>query len=316
VGLAAAGVASLALGAAALGVRPRLERDEIWSIAIYEGNGPFDVAPRPGATGPDLTAADVTDRAAVSVADPFLLRADGQWHLFFEIVTQAATDRGSIGLATSSDGARFSYRGVVLDEPFHLSYPTVFEWQGERYMVPESAAAGEVRLYRATRFPERWHLEATLLRTPRPADPTLFHHDGRWWLFLESSPRRHDTLRLFSAEQLEGPYQEHPESPVARGASRSRPGGPVLLLDGRLFRIAQDCEPVYGSAVRVFEILELTAERYREREIEKSPVLRGSGSGWNGLGMHTLDPHRVSEGRWLAAVDGQRSGWRIGLRWR
>jgi hypothetical protein len=32
--------------------------------------------------------------------------------------------------------------------------------------------------------------------------------------------------------------------------------------------------------------------------------------------MHTLDPHPLASGRWIAAVDGQRLAWRLGLRWR
>jgi hypothetical protein len=87
-------------------------------------------------------------------------------------------------------------------------------------------------------------------------------------------------------------------------------------MDGRLYRIAQNCEPRYGSAVRAFEILELTDDAYREREIQRSPVLGSSGSGWNSAGMHSLDPHPLAPGRWIAAVDGQRLAWRLGLRWR
>jgi hypothetical protein len=36
---------------------------------------------------------------------------------------------GEIGLATSEDGLKWDYKQVVLNEPFHLSYPYVFEWQ-------------------------------------------------------------------------------------------------------------------------------------------------------------------------------------------
>ena len=46
--------------------------------------------------------------------------------------------------------------GIVLDEPFHLSYPQVFQWQGAWYMTVESAGARRVSLYRATDFPLRW----------------------------------------------------------------------------------------------------------------------------------------------------------------
>ena len=43
------------------------------------------------------------------------------------------------------------YSKIVLDEPFHLSYPYVFEWDGGLY-DSESATARHLRLYRAVDF--------------------------------------------------------------------------------------------------------------------------------------------------------------------
>ncbi len=54
----------------------------------------------------------------------------------------ARTKQGDIGLAVSGDGRTWTYRGIVLDEAFHLSFPYVFEWNGAVYLVPESATAG------------------------------------------------------------------------------------------------------------------------------------------------------------------------------
>ena len=92
-----------------------------------------------------LTAADVTDAAASLVADPFMLRHGDTWYMFFEVL-ESRTNRGSIGLATSPDGFHWQYQQIVLREGFHLSYPCVFWWQGDYYMVPESAKAFSVRL--------------------------------------------------------------------------------------------------------------------------------------------------------------------------
>ena len=51
----------------------------------------------------------------------------------------------------------------VLDLPHHLSYPFVFEEDGEVWMIPESCAAGTIDLYRATAFPGGWVHEARLV---------------------------------------------------------------------------------------------------------------------------------------------------------
>lgn len=85
---------------------------------------------------------------------------------------------------------------------------------------------------------------------------------------------------------------------------RARPGGRVVELDGVLIRFAQNCETQYGMDVRAFAISELTSTTYEEREVAQNPVLRPSGVGWNACGMHHVDPHQLSDGRWLACVDG------------
>jgi hypothetical protein len=124
-------------------------------------------------------------------------------------------------------------------------------------------------------------------------------------MFACSTPYQHDTLRLYFADNLSGPWAEHPASPIVAGNKhKARPGGRVLVLDDRIIRFAQDCLPVYGTQVRAFEISELTANSYVESESQYSPVLMASGQGWNGLGMHHIDAHRMSEGRWIASVDG------------
>jgi hypothetical protein len=272
----------------------------VWSIGIYEGPGPLALAPAPGAANPVLAAADVTDRAAAYVADPFMVREGGTWYLFFEVAS-ARTGQGDIALATSDDGLRWTYREVVLDEPFHLSYPCVFKCNGRYYMVPETRRTHAVRLYRADRFPDRWSQVATLLNGDY-VDPTVLEHGGRWWMFASKG---NGDLYLFWADRPEGPWTEHPKSPVVRGdPHRARPGGRAVDLGETVLRFAQDDFPTYGNQVRAFVITRLTTDDYQEHEAEGSPILKASASRWNARGMHQVDPHRTAEDRWIACVDG------------
>ncbi|NJR70605.1 MAG: hypothetical protein HC771_19680 [Synechococcales cyanobacterium CRU_2_2] len=260
-----------------------------------------------------ITHADITDVPAGFVADPFMLNVNGTWHMFFEILS-LLDHKGKIGWATSSDGLHWDYQRLVIDEPFHLSYPYVFEWQGEYYMVPESWEANGIRLYRADRFPDRWTFVGNLLEGFF-LDVSLFRYQERWYFFAETNPEHcFDTLRLYCADELMGPWHEHPASPILQGdPQRARPAGRVrvegdvsgsLSGKGRVIRFAQGCQPDYGINVRAFEVMELTPTRYREQEISQSPLFAPSGTGWNRNGMHHLDAHLLSNGAWLACVDG------------
>jgi len=273
----------------------------MWSIAIYTGTSPFTLKP----SQPVLTRDHVTDISADFVADPFMLRRDHTWHLFFE-VQHSQTQLGEIGLATSDDAHTWTYQSIVLREPFHLSYPYVFEWQGNYYMIPETLNAGAVCLYKALDFPYNWSRVARLIEG-QLADPSIVRFEDHWWLFACSTPYQHDTLRLYFASELAGPWTEHPQSPLIQNDNcRARPAGRIIQFDNRLFRFAQDCVPQYGSSVRAFEISNLHEHTYAEVEYDRNPVLKAAGTGWNASGMHHIDAHEQAPGHWLACVDGTR----------
>jgi hypothetical protein len=252
---------------------------------------------------PVLSYRDVSDVDASFVADPFMIREQGTWYMFFEVKNRT-TGQGEIGLAESEDGLRWRYRQIVLREPFHLSYPDVFKWEGEYYMIPETLALNGIHLYRAVRFPTDWRRVATLVQGSC-ADPSIVRFDGRWWMFACTTPYQHDTLRLYHAPELTGPWREHPQSPLIEGNNRlARPAGRVTPWQGRLLRFAQDCGLRYGASVRALAINELTPAGFREEEVKESPILSAGDEGWNRTGMHHIDPQRTAHGTWIACVDG------------
>jgi hypothetical protein len=283
---------------------PLWQTEDRWAIGIYFGETPFKLAPSEDVKNPVLTASDVTDLKASFVADPFMVREGSTWYMFLEAM-DARTYRGKIGLAMSNDGVTWKYQKTVLDEPFHLSYPYIFKWQNEYYLLPECYQTNAVRLYRAVTFPCQWKFVGELLQGSY-VDASIFRYHDRWWLFAANQPGN-DQLSLFYAQELLGPWIEHPQSPVIKADARiARPGGKVLVLDGRVFRYTQDCAAAYGTQLRAFEITELTPDEYAEREVVPSPILRPGKTGWNANGMHHIDPHRLDQERWIACVDGNR----------
>ena len=175
-------------------IDPLLGKYGKWSIAIYEGDMPFGLKPAEGIPNPVITPERVTDTDAIFVADPFIFRHEGEWHMFFEVMPRD-TERGIIGRAESADGREWHYRGIVLREDFHMSYPQVFRWEGGIYMIPESAYDYSVRLYRAAPFPGKWDCVGKLLTGHDFTDATVFRHDGGWWMFVSNT--RNDALSLY-----------------------------------------------------------------------------------------------------------------------
>jgi hypothetical protein len=199
-------------------------------------------------------------------ADPFLIEKDGATHLFFEDFDVKRGRARIAHAALAADGTP-SRATSVLERPYHISYPFVFSWRGDTWLLPETGGNRSVELYRCEEFPQRWGLDRTLLTGWRMVDATLHEDDGGgWWMFVQvhEHPRDAGALFLFMAETPLGPWQPHPSNPIQSDIRYARPGGRLFRHDGRLLRPAQDCSQRYGGALWLMEVRELTAELYRE----------------------------------------------------
>jgi hypothetical protein len=277
------------------------EKKNHYSIGIYlsESIDPLNFS-GDSVNNPVLTNFDITDRKAKFIADPFLVYDNGTFYMFFEVF-DTISQKGDIGLAESSDGINWTYKQIILKESFHLSYPCVFRYENEYYMIPETKAAHSIRLYKAHEFPYNWSFEKTLINATDYVDNTIFYFNNTWWLFTESE---HDSsLHLYFSDSPFGEWIEHSHNPIiSNDANISRPGGNVIVENGRIFRYTQDCYPTYGNQVWAFEITELTRKNYTEKRIGTTPMLKGYDS-WNILGMHQISICKIGD-KWIASVDG------------
>ena len=275
-----------------------------FSIGMVEGTTPWNLRPIPGVHNPVFRNVNVTGMLTRFVADPFMVREKDRWYMFFEAVDQLER-KGKIGLAESKDGLRWKYRQVVLTETCHLSYPYVFKWQDQYYMIPETFSKKAIRLYRAVDFPTKWEYVQDLIEGPY-ADSSIVRFNGRWWI-ITADPRGNRKMYVFFARDLTGPWYDHPLNPIyINNQHFARPGGRIIFDEGKLYRFAQDDYKLYGNKLWAFQITELSTTGYAEKLTPNNPILKASGKGWNALGMHQLDIHRVSKDRWIGCVDGRK----------
>jgi len=217
-------------------------------------------------------------------ADPCAVRYGGDDLVFCEDYDYRR-GRGGISVSRLQPDGTLSVPSPVLQRPYHLSYPFVFESDGSWWMVPETSENRTVELYRAVEFPSRWTLEATLLHDVFAADATLFHQ-GRWWMFVnlgEFESSTWDELSIFVADDLTGPWRPHPKNPVKRDLRSSRSAGRLFRRGDQLVRPAQVCSPEYGTAVRFCIVDELSEEEFSEHEAEliEPSLIPGA------VGLHT-----------------------------
>ncbi|KAJ0234823.1 Glucosamine inositolphosphorylceramide transferase 1 [Hirschfeldia incana] len=300
----------------------REDNEGSWSIGLFYGDSPFTLKPIETmnvwrnesaawpVANPVLTCASLTNSGFPSnfVADPFLYVQGDTLYLFFEN-KNPITMHGDIGVAESTDkGATWKPLGIALNEPWHLSFPFVFNYNGEIYMMPESNQIGELRLYRAVNFPLTWKVEKVILQKPL-VDPTIIHHQGNYWLFGTHHSsifgiKKNEHFEIWYSTTPLGPWKPHKKNPVHNGASN---GGRAFSHNGNLYRVGQASGEGYEKKIHIFKIEVLTKEEYREVQVpfDLETSHKGQNS-WNGARQHRLDVVQLSSGEYIGLVDGDR----------
>ena len=205
-------------------------------------------------------------------ADPCVIAHEGRWWVFIEELVYAEGKGVLAVLEIFADGT-WSAPQRILELPCHLSYPFVFRHGDAFYMIPETAGARAVDLYRAVEFPHHWEKLRTLLPDIVAVDATVIEGEGRWWMFVNVVPEPHlttqDELWLFSTDDpVEGTWLPHPGNPVVSDATSARPAGRLwyepTAVGSRLLRPAQNSTGHYGYALKIHEVVQLDDQDYRE----------------------------------------------------
>jgi hypothetical protein len=204
-------------------------------------------------------------------ADPFPVKLGDKYFILFEEYIYK-TNKAHISVVELGRDGTVSEPVIVLDKDYHLSYPFVFTWRGERYMIPESCANGRVEIYKAKNGGvHEWELQGVLLDNIHAADATLYELDGRWWMFLSSTMKglyNWDELHIYHADSPMGPWKPHRQNPVKIDVRNSRPAGHLFYSNG-LFRPAQDCSMRYGYATTINRITRLTPDEFQEETVSR-----------------------------------------------
>jgi hypothetical protein len=201
-------------------------------------------------------------------SDPFAFEQNDARYIFFERWADDA--KGEIWCVALDEQNRAGKPVLALSRPYHLSYPFVFAWRGEIYMLPETAQNRTLELYRAIDFPLRWERCAVLM-DDEVVDSSIFEYEGRWWMFtsgLGGSAFKYSELSLFWAESPFGPWHPHPLNPVVCDVRCGRPAGAVFIAGGQLIRPGQDCSRGYGYGITLTRIDLLSTTEYRETPVK------------------------------------------------
>jgi len=214
------------------------------------------------------------------LADPFPRLAGGAG----EVLVEDYDYTNRIGTISELNFDDMTITPVDVGTSSHASYPFAFDHNGVNYVVAQVAGQQGVELLTDSdgqlQPAGRIDIEGELL------DPTLFEHDGLWWIFFTRPGTQSLTeLHIWWADDLFGTWQPHRQNPVKSDIRSARPGGTPFEHEGALYRPAQDCSLCYGGAVSISRIDELTPNTFTETVVR---TVKADPSWPYPHGVHTL----------------------------
>ena len=206
-------------------------------------------------------------------ADPFVVEYQDRQVIFAEDFFYSDNKGRISAIEITESGDNFL--GIVLEEDFHLSFPFLFQKGDELYMVPETSAAREIRLYKCIEFPKKWIFEETLVKDIDAADSMILERDGTWFLLTNvctagTSDHQSELHIYYSDNLLAGSWRPIKISNPVIFDSRSARNGGLFSSDGCDYRINQiHGNNHYGKAFGVNKILKLSKDSYIEKRVSK-----------------------------------------------
>ena len=206
------------------------------------------------------------------LADPFVITKNNRTICFVEDYCYKQK-RALIAAIEIVDQKEYKMLGTVIEEPYHMSFPYLFEYQDELYMVPETSEGNAIRLYKCIEYPLKWEYQKDIMSDVRAVDSMIFEHEEKWWMLTTMSTKGNED----DASQLMAYYSDHPlsddwiaheQNPLIFDSNIARNGG-ILDLGAPLpvrNRQKQGFN-AYGVALSLARITDLTPSSYSEEEI-------------------------------------------------
>lgn len=181
------------------------------------------------------------------IADPTVYTVNGEHYLFAEVYEEKKK-KAAIGYYCFENNQPV-YKGIIIENPYHMSYPNVFEYGGVQYMIPESSASDSISLYRAEHFPDKWSKAADLIKGEKFVDSTVFSNEKGLFVLSYRVGKNGWELVEFALDMEN--YRLKEESVTHYDTNVGRPAGYIFDINKRP---AQDSRKKYGENLLVYEV--------------------------------------------------------------
>jgi hypothetical protein len=202
-------------------------------------------------------------------ADPFVIAKNGNYYIFVEEFIYKA-NKAHITVLHLDNTGKFLGSETIIERPYHLSYPFIFNIDSTYYMIPETAGNNSIELYKCVNFPNNWVFVRNIMENISAVDTTLFYYNDKYWLFTSIDQTGNISgssteLFLFFADDIfSANWKSHPLNPIVSDVRKARPAGKIFIYEGEIYRPSQDCSVRYGKGFNLNHVTKLTETEYDE----------------------------------------------------
>lgn len=207
-------------------------------------------------------------------ADPFLFNYKNELFIFFENY-EYNKKKGKLSCGRVIDGKVTDVKDV-LDTDYHLSFPFIFEEDGEIFLMPESNANRKLTVYKSVDFPTKWEVYATAFEGEMVADSHFYtDENNQKWLFMNkrvdiSSPMDSE-LYIYKVDSIKmNKIEPHKMNPILIDSRVARNGGAIFKYGNNIYRPSQaNISGIYGRSLNINRIDVLNINQYKEKTIRR-----------------------------------------------
>lgn len=220
----------------------------------------------------DLQFFEIHPPKNVIYADPFVAKHQDKTFIIFEIDNHQSP-HGYLGACEIFADGTHSEVQTILNCEYHLSYPFIFNYNNQWFMIPETSANKTIELWQAVHFPYQWQKKQVLIDNIEAVDSTLYQHNGLFYLLTstkQNTKKFGNRLDIFySDDLLTGQWQAHQHNPVKNNLLYERPAGNIFAFEQKIYRPVQDSIKRYGGAMELRQITQLSTNDYQEICVDK-----------------------------------------------
>lgn len=253
-------------------------KQTVWQVAIRDKNDTCDFFKS------NKVFLAIPNPFGCWAADPFIIEEDGKVYIFAELFNVLKW-KADVAYCIYEKG-KFSRWQTIISEAHHFSFPYIFKYNNEFYIMPETGKVNELSLYKAVEFPGKWQKVHILSQEGNFAD-SVFVDDDRILTYYNKEKVLNIALLLRKNDRFYlAEYKEDVNSDL-------RPAGKIFNMNGETIRPTQEGKRFYGEAI-IFNKLSFSSNNALPKEepifkLEAKDISVSRKNNYKITGIHTYN---------------------------